>query len=220
VKRLGPLLVAAGLLGLGGCSSTDDSDLGQYYEILRQGFSGTFHTPKVTLKQAAAIPYASMGWRLNDAAQTLIVLATDNGTVQLWTSASHVVLQTSNAHIVRTVGLPHDLTALASADGQDLAPPARALSGPFSQRRVADFADIGAYNVTITCRTQRMGPQPVGILGKSIATIRVDEKCEAPSLNWSFVNSYWIDQAGFAWRSRQSIRPGNVIETEVFRPPG
>jgi hypothetical protein len=220
VTRLSALLAAAGLLGLAGCSSDNGTEFSQYYEIMRRGFSGALRSSQVTLKQAADIPYASMGWRLNDSGQNLIVLATDTGTTQMWTAANHIVLQTSNGHIVRTVGLPHDLTALASANGQDLPPPGRALSGPFSQRRLADFADIGAYNVTVTCRTQRMGPQAVRILGKSISTIRVEERCEAPSMNWSFTDSYWVDQTGFAWRSRQTIRPDMVIETEILRPPG
>lgn len=203
---------------LGSCSSTG-SDYQQYYQVLRQSFS--WHDSGVTLQQAASIPYATMGWRLNDGRQNIIILATD-GNYQIWTSAQHIVLQTERGLVTRTVGLPHDVAALAPRQEQALKVPAMALRGPYLDGRQADFPDVGAYGVAVTCRGQKKGMQTVKILGKAIATARVEETCDSTNLHWSFTNIYWVDpDSGMVWKSLQHIHPdGDVLETEIFRPPG
>ena len=67
--------------------------------------AASFGNGRVTRDQAAAIPYASMGYRLDDGIRALLVLATDANGEQLWTSAAHVVIVTRDGRIVRTVGL-------------------------------------------------------------------------------------------------------------------
>lgn len=215
------VVAAVGLLALGACASSD-SDIGQYTQMVRQMFHGGFGKNGVTLKQAAAIPYASMGWRLDGGAQNIIVLATDNEQGQLWTSAAHIVFLTQDGRIKRTVGLTHDIAALAPHGTGAMIAPARALTGAYSEQRTADFPDIGIFNVLLNCRGVARGAQPVVILGKKISTTRVEERCEASAIGWSFINVYWLDrESGFVWRSLQHIHPhGETIETEIFRPPG
>jgi Group 4 capsule polysaccharide lipoprotein gfcB, YjbF len=96
------------------------------------------------------------------------------------------------------------------------------LQAPFLSSRLADFPQIPAYSVAVTCSARQVGPGTVTILGQAIATIRVDEACETSSLNWRFVDSYWLDpKTGFAWRTRQHLAPdGETVDTEIFRPPG
>lgn len=197
--------------------------MGQYFQVIRQTVrGGGFGKSSVTLKEAAAIPYASMGWRLDGGRQSIIVLATDNAQGQLWTSAAHIVLLTQDGRIKRTVGLPHDLAALAPRGGDAMTPPSRALTGAYSELRSADFPDINAFGAALSCRGMMRGAQMVTILGKKISTARVEEHCDSPALGWSFTNTYWIDRdTGFVWRSVQHIHPkGGTIETEIFRPPG
>lgn len=217
-----PRLALLTALALGGCSSLGDSEYGQYYQLVRQGMRNSFGQSSVTLKEAAAIPYASMGWRLNGERENLIVLATDTNGDQLWTSAAHVVLQTQYGRIRRTVGLPHDLAALSPLNGPSLPPPALALAGPYSDKRQADFPDMGVYGAVLSCRGRVIGKQTIRILGKAIQTTRVDETCSNAALGWTFTNSFWVDaESGFVWRSDQSIHPGDArIQTEIFRPPG
>lgn len=213
---------AAGLLALTACASSDGSDMGQYGQVVRQMFRGGFGKAGVTLKQAAAIPYASMGWRLDGGAQNIIVLATDNEQGQLWTSAAHIVFLTQDGRIKRTVGLAHDMAALAPHGSGAMTAPGHAMAGAYSEQRTADFPDSGAFSVPMTCRGTARGVQAVTILGKKIATTRVEEHCEARTIGWSFTNVFWVDrESGFVWRSLQHIHPhGETIETEIFRPPG
>jgi hypothetical protein len=218
VKALG----LAATIMLAGCGSGGNFTYRQYAGVMGQGFKAMFSRGDVSRETAAAIPYASMGYRLNGGDEAILVLATGSDDGQLWTAASHVVLQTRGGRITQTVGLPHDLGGLASQQNGALPPLAAALQAPFSSARLADFPQIAAYGVPVACVTAAQRQENVSILGQSIATMRVDENCNSSGLNWRFVNSYWLDpKTGFAWRSLQHISPdGETVETEIFRPPG
>lgn len=209
------------LLFLAACSSSGQSDYGQYWEMMKQSFSGTFGKSSITLQQAAGIPYASMGWRLNGGPQNIIVLASDNGHEQMWTSAARIVFVTKDGRVKRTVGLPHDMAALAPRSSEDFLSPAVTAKTPSPQHYTADFPDAGFYGSQITCRAVSKGARAITILEQRIATIRIEENCSSNSLRWSFTNVYWTDpRTGFVWRSRQTIHPaGDTLEMEIFRPP-
>lgn len=219
MKLARPGLAAVALLALAGCSSRGNN-YAQVGQAIRIAVSSAFGRHAVSMKEAAAIPYASMGWRLNGGPENIIVLATDSGKEQLWTSGAHIVLLAQDGRIRRTVGLPQDVGALASASSSDLLSPGAALQGPYSDRRIMDLA--GQFAVPLTCRVQARGRQAIAILGKSIATRRIDESCTGSTIGWTFVNSYWVDaESGFVWRTRQHLDPGGeIIDTEIFRPPG
>ena len=107
-----PIALIAALLLLSGCSS-GTSDYTLYYQAVRQSIAAGFDgSPHITKDQAAAIPYASIGYRLNDGPEQLLVLATDSGEEQLWTSGAHVVIVTRGGRIVRTVGFAQDVSAV------------------------------------------------------------------------------------------------------------
>ena len=210
------------ILSLAGCSSSGDSGYSEYWTAVKQGVRGTFGTaPAVTRAQAAAVPYASMGYRVDDGGERLIVLATDNGGEQLWTSADHIVLLTRGGRIVRTVGLPHDLAATSAGRNGDPSP-AQALRAPFASERLEDFPDLNLYSLPINCHAAMQGREAITILDNRLDTIRVDESCVSEKLNWSFTDSFWIDpDSGLVWRSRQHIHPkGETLDTEILRPPG
>lgn len=216
------LFGAVPLLLLAACSSSGGADYSQFIQILRQSWAQSFGPGAVPLAEAAKIPYASMGWRLNGGQESLIVLATDNAGEQLWTSATHVVLLTRGGQIARSVGLPRNIAQLSPQRGGALVPPAQALQGPYTDRRSADFPDIGIYAAEITCHGKTVANQTITILGKSLRTARVEETCESPALDWNFTNRFWIDrESGMVWQTDQEIHPGKVrIQTEIFRPPG
>lgn len=219
--RFAASIVILGLCGgLGACSSSG-SGYGEYFHVVHEAWKAGFGDGAITRDQAASVAYASMGWRLNGGAEHLIVLATDTGGEQLWTSAEHIVLVTRDGRILRTVGLPKDLAA-TTADPARNQSPAAALQGPLQTSRQQDFPDMNHYGVAIRCRAVSRGPESITILGAAIATLRVEENCAAQGLDWRFTDSFWVDpQSGFVWKTIQHIHPGgNVIQTEIFRPPG
>lgn len=215
------LLGVGALLILAGCNSSGQSDYSQYWQMMKQSVSGTFGKSSITLQQAASIPYASMGWRLNGGPQNIIVLASDTAGEQMWTSAARIVFVTKDGRIKRTVGLPHDMTALVPRAAEGFQPPSLTAKTSAPQQYTADFPDAGFYGAQIVCRATPKGARAITILEQRIATVRVEETCNSPSLRWSFTNVYWIDpKNGFVWRSRQTIHPvGDTLETETFRPP-
>ncbi|MGH6828122.1 MAG: YjbF family lipoprotein, partial [Rhizomicrobium sp.] len=204
-SRLLPLL--AGLLLLSGCESSGVSDYTLYYQALRQDFAASLSgASRITRAEAAAIPYASLGYRLNDGPEQLLVLATDIGGEQLWTSARHVVLVTRNGRLVRTVGLTHDVSAVTPQRQQQLLPLVDVVDRPLRSVRLEDFPDLGFYGVPVTCVASSQGLQTIVILGEGISTRKVDEACRSDALDWSFTDSYWLDpEDGVVWRSIQHL---------------
>jgi hypothetical protein len=214
---------ALALLVAGGCSSagSGNTNYSQFYEIVKQGVAASFGNIRVTRDQAAAIPYASLGYSLNGGNQAILVLATDTNGELLWTAPSRVVMVTRDGRITRTLGLAHDLSGLTIPGGPP-PPPAAAVRQPFTSTRQEDFPELGFYGATVTCRAHLVGRQRITILGQAISTNRVDESCRSRNPEWSFTDSFWIDpDNGLVWRSRQHINPrGGTIEIEIFRPPG
>jgi hypothetical protein len=207
-----------------GCSSggSVNSNYAQFYQILRQSVTASFGEMRVSRQEAAAIPYASLGYTVGGGNQGLLVLATDSGGDLLWTSAARVVIVTRDGRIVRTVGLGRDVSGVTSRDEKGLPPPAAAAHASFASTRLEDFPDMGLYGVGLSCRARLAGRQSIKILGQAIATLRIDETCSSRNPDWSFTDSFWVDKdTDFVWRSRQHVHPkGTPLEIEIFRPPG
>jgi Group 4 capsule polysaccharide lipoprotein gfcB, YjbF len=210
------------MLALSACSSSSDSIYKQYFQVVRKSFRQGFGGEKVSRGEVAAIPYASMGYRIDGGSQNLLVLASDTGGDLLWTARSKVVLLTHDGRILRSVGLAHDVTALTPKSGQALPAPAAALRGMVSSERFADFPDISAYGVALRCIASSSGAETVTILGNAMRLTRINEACRSATPSWSFVDNYWIEpDSGVVWRTRQHIHPGGeMVETEILRPPG
>jgi hypothetical protein len=220
VRRVSALAL---VLLTAGCSSgqSGNTNYSQFLQIARQSLSASLGKVRVTRQQAAAIPYASMGFMQNGGNESMVILGTDQGGEQLWTSAAKVVIVTRDGRVARTLGLDHDLSGM-TARGGVLPPPGAAIAAPFTSTRLQDYPEMDMYGVIVACSARATGRQTIKILGQPIATIRVEESCRARKPEWSFTDSYWVDtDNGRVWRARQHIHPkGGIIETEIFRPPG
>jgi len=203
------------LLLLTGCGT--QSPWQEYFQVVRQSLGGG--ALKVTLEQAGSIPYASLGYRIDNSPQAMLVLATDANGDLLWTARSRVVLVTRDGRVLRSVGLPQDRATTTFQQGAT--PPGAARSGAFRSSRIIDLPDIGAYSVTLNCTTASRGRQMVNILGTALATVRVEETCQSENPRWSFTDVYWVaPDSGFVWRSQQHLHPkGGVLDIEILRPP-
>jgi len=212
-------LAITSAMALTGCNSARESAYGQYGQFIIAAFKQSFGNGAVTRQQAAAVPYASMGYRLNSGRELLVVLATDTAGDLLWTSGQHIALMTRDGRIRRTVGLPNDVGAVTSPG--DLASPSQALRAPFYSLRQTDFPDLGLFGVNIRCHAVARGRTSVSILSAATATVRVTETCRAEDLDWNFTDNFWVDpQSGMIWKAVQHIHPkGDILETELFRPP-
>jgi hypothetical protein len=216
--RAASLLAAAWLLG--GCNIVG-GDAKSFLVLANNAWTGKWtNNPnhKVTLQQAAAVPYASMGISLGDSGQSMIILASDTGGERLWTSKARIAITTaSDGRIVRTAGLEHDL------GGYEPRGDTMGADGVRTVRWEADFPELNLHSILISCQDRVAGNETIYILGKPIHTQRIDESCASTDsrLDWSFENRYWVDIGnGLVWRSIQHVNPKlDAIETEILRPP-
>lgn len=200
-------------LGLSACGSTGNTDwnlLWKMVDVYRNG------PPGVTLDEAAAVPYASIGVRVGDGPQQMFVLASNSGENNLWLEGQHAAVVTRDGRIVRSSGLGHDLSGYVVREPSTHLDRTRTTTLTWS----ADFADMSVFSAPITCEDKPVGPDQITILGKTINTIRVDEACNSPALDWKFTNIYWLDpQTATVWRSLQHVHPKlDVVELSVLRP--
>jgi hypothetical protein len=212
-RRMSRLAAAlAGALALSACSSDGGGDWLQMFQAVRSSWESS--GAPVKLDDAAAIPYATMGIRLDGGREQILILATDSGGERLWTSGTAVAVTTRGGRIVRTSGFGADLSGYGTADKTNWAL-------PHSYTWTADFKEMGLYSVLVSCNDVPAGRDPITILGKDFDTIRVDETCTSDQVHWSFTNTFWVSlESGRVWRSIQQVHPkGPVFEMELLRPP-
>jgi len=211
---LWPVLAATAAWSLCGCSISGGSDVMSVYQYTKTIFSPV---PRVGLAEAAAAPYASVGVRVGDSPEIMLILASEDGQHDLWTSAARIAITTVNGRIVRTSGLGHDL------GGYELRREGKKENGATPLLWNADFPELGLYSVPISCSERTSGEETIVILGRALHTLRTDESCAAhyEKLDWSFTNTFWRDpQSGLAWRSIQHVNPElDSIEIDILRPP-
>lgn len=210
--RIAASLLLAGALA--GCGS--DSDFEQLSGVLWQSVSTvTGEGPPVQRVQAAAVPFASLGLRYGSNAEAMLVLATKTGDESEWLAGTQVSVITRDGRIVRTVGLPHNITGVVGPI-PDTGPDA----APDSHHYLYDFGDRHIYGALVQCTQRDMGAENIEIIGGSHATRHIVETCHAPQLDWDFQNDFWRDAAtGYVWKSIQAIHPQDEpITLESLRP--
>lgn len=209
-----------GLPFLAACSSDPNSDSSQLLVMARQSLGVFGDDTSVTRAQAAAIPYASIGVRLGDSRQFLLVLATQMRDQCLWTSAAHIAIETTSGRITRCAGLPHTIAQSLIA-GRDPVQ-SRVAIGNSSCSFAVDLPDRNVYQARLEYREQLPRLDVIEILGTKLKVQRFTEQGTCPVLDWQFENTYWRDgKSGFVWRSVQNIHPDlDALEITVFRPPG
>lgn len=206
-------------LCLNGCQSDGKSSIGTLAEIIAQGNTGLFGGVDVQLEQAAKIPFASMGYRVNGGNQNILILATEVSGDLLWTSPEKVVVVTRAGRIIQTVGLGGDLGRTTPSIERVLLPPESAIESSFNSTRLYDFPDRGLYGIAVACHARVVGDANIIILGRIIPTIEIGEDCVSTDLTWNFTDTFWVGkQTGRVLRARQHIHPsGKKIEVEVLR---
>jgi hypothetical protein len=214
------LLAVAVALALAGCEdfgnvSATDTDAGKIGVLLWREITGIGSSASVPRERAAAIPYASLGVRLGRSDESMFVLASRSGDDLLWLGGKRLAVTTRHGRVVRTVGFASNVSGvhLAGTSKQD-----------FSQASVDylyDFAEQSRYGIPVKCTRQNLGPEKIVIIGVAHDTSHITEDCNASGLDWSFQNEFWIDAAGYVWKSRQVVAPRfDAFSLEVLRPAG
>jgi hypothetical protein len=213
--RVARVLVVCAFAGaLAGCGS--DSDFvtmgGLLWDnVSRIGSEG----PPVPRNQAAAVPYASIGIRYGSSPEAMLILATKSGSDSEWLAGTQFSIVTRDGRIIRTVGLPHNLTGFQGpiADsGSD--------ATPGSYHYLYDFSERHVFGAIVECAQHDAGPERIEIIGGSHDTRHIVEECTAPQFGWQFQNDFWRDAAtGYVWKTMQIIYPDDdPVTISVLRP--
>lgn len=211
-------IAALGTALLAGCSSDGNGDLRMMFDVAR-----SIVDPPVTsisLKQASAVPHATMGVRIGGGSEILTILAAfEPG--QLWVTGKQLAIVTRRGRIVRTAGLENNLTKLTADEGTDFSPIDIARGQTSRSRWTVQLDDLGFSEASMECSAHAVRREPVVSLGKKVDTERVEEQCSSPALRWAFTNVYWVSPTtGLVWKSIQNVHPkGDPLTTELLRPP-
>ncbi len=196
------------------CSSDGNNNWGAMIDVARQAWEQS--DGDVQLKQAASIPYATLGYRFSGSSEQMLILATDDGNERLWTSAARIAIRERHGRIVSTAGFDRNLAGYNAVD-----PGIPNWREPGRYSWLADYPDIGLYSVRVDCEDLPSGPEKIVILGKEIDTLRVNKSCSSSQLGWQFSNVYWVSlSSNRVWKSIQHLHPKlDPLEIELLRPP-
>jgi hypothetical protein len=206
---------------LAACSSDDSTEYQAIGDAVKSEL-GLKPQPSISLQEAASVPYSSIGFRIGNGRETLLVLAESLGNELLWTASSRVSLLTRNGRLLRSSGFDWNLAGTKFLDPDPvISGIQRGVSQQAASTRFMDFQDIGRYGVLVRSRFGNSAPATIEILGHPLKTMVATEDCDCDSLDWKFQNTFWADaETGFVWKSVQSIHPNlDPLTVEILRPP-
>lgn len=216
------VLSLIGGLILSGCQVANDvsNSWKQINQIVDYAWSGGSNV-SIDRGTVMSIPFATMGFRYGNGPQAVMSLVQSQGDRLFWVSSDGLSIVTENGRIVTTSGFPGDLTGGKTTTRDPLALPHAKDWADYSLFRILDYKQDFGFSHTLKCKLADQGTEDITILASTFTAQKFSEKCEVPTLKWSFENTHWMDrQTGFLWRTRQWISPGHKkpIVLEVLRP--
>lgn len=174
---------------------------------------------RLTRADIDRIPYASIAIRLGDGPQALLVLGRYDGDKLDWISARREVIVTRRGRVVKTHGLPQDVTETVFLTADPVGEPSAAVAAAQPCLRTLDLDPGHRDGVVVSSHFARIGDETLEILGERIPTELWQERGAARQFAWDFVNLYWIDpRSGYVWKSRQAAAPAlPPLEIIVYR---
>lgn len=134
-------------------------------------------------------------------ATTVMALAGTNGTKTTWFSAGNLSVSFEDGLLIGSRGFGDDLM------GADVSGAIQSLSSGGNHMRTLSFLNgLGQIEeVSYRCSTVHVRADRLEIIERFYDTTIIEETCS--SGDHSFKNTYWRDQDGVIWQSRQWISP-------------
>jgi len=170
-----------------------------------------------TRSYAEGLPYASMLYWIEGHSRDLVVLGSFDPDDRLtWYTADKQAISTFGPFIVATADSGVELRRTDFGPGWS--PDLRQLFGK-TLDRITIIAQHGVAEVHLRSTFRMAGTETVKILGKVLSLQRIDEAVVANG-RAHFSNSYWIDDAGACFKSRQNALPTlQPINIEILKYP-
>ena len=202
----------AGGLALGGCGFVEKSPFFSTIATFNKRADGKIDRAKVE-----AVPYASLLAWFDGSARALLVLGDylpENRLV--WYSAQRQSLTTWGGFVLTLSGVDVSLrsTTLIGQWDRDL----HQLVGRPLARTLDYEASSGRATVVTKSQFSDRGIEETQVFDKRRRLRRIREAVVAD--RWHhYANDYWIDEAGFCWKSRQTVVPTMApLNLVVTRP--
>jgi len=199
------------------CSSLDNGKIApgyfQAFESMKTLVFG--YDKKIDAQIIKDIPFASLKVRIGNGPEALMILESINGEELTWVSADEVYLVIKNGKIIKTQGLPNNLSETFTAfDGwQDLDSNKKLTS-------YLSFRNPELNNLEIISEFTKIGNDFLKLTFDSKQLILIHEKISAESVGWDVTNLYWLDKENFVWKSVQHISPRlPPVHYEITKKP-
>jgi Group 4 capsule polysaccharide lipoprotein gfcB, YjbF len=209
-------LLGSGALLLASCSNTKQPDMSTALGLFERSLADRDFTDE----DVARIPYASLGVKVGDAPEILVVLAGSEPDGLHWRPADGSLLVTRHGRITRVSGRITDVR-MAPGDGDD--PVAAGRIGASETEdciRLLDFPKVRRYGVVVRSVLRRVGDAPVDLLRGEARAVKFSEIGGSDVIGWQFENEFYLDpRTGRILKSRQSATPEAApFELRILRP--
>ena len=161
------------------------------------------------------IPYASSLVKIGKGPYALMILESSENNEHTWVSADGVYLVTYEGRIIKTAGLQNNLTQLTMPKINWTS-----IDKPQQFNYYLSYDKPYLRDLKIEVEVTNQGQTLTKLFNREVKLVLIKEKLRNRYLGWEVENSYWVDDKGFVWKSKQFISPKlPSFEVEITKKP-